>query len=167
MIVGKWVVSGTLDQNLKPIYSGGNKPAHGKARLDRITVDPEVMGGQPCVRGLRIPVSIIVRLVASRKTMREILEDYPELEEEDVKQALEYAAWTSSEKVVLYEALVDLALSPKTVSFLRGLEYETIRVSEAGLSKAKDAEIIKYAIDNDRYGFNHRRPRLRQDSCIC
>ncbi|MEM2049744.1 MAG: DUF433 domain-containing protein [Thermoproteota archaeon] len=74
-----------------------------KLWLDRITFDPEVMGGQPCIRGLRIPVSLIVRLVASGKTVREILEDYPELEEEDVKQALEYAAWASSEKVALYE----------------------------------------------------------------
>jgi len=73
-----------------------------KLWLDRITVDPEVMGGQPCIRGLRIPVSLIVRLVASGKTVREILEDYPELEEEDIKQALEYAAWVASEKV-LYE----------------------------------------------------------------
>ena len=61
------------------------------------------MGGQPCIRGLRIPVSLIVRLVASGKTIREILEDYPELEEEDIKQALEYAAWLTSEKVVLHE----------------------------------------------------------------
>jgi uncharacterized protein (DUF433 family) len=71
--------------------------------LDRITVDPEIMGGQPCIRGLRIPVSLIVRLVASGKTVKEILEDYPELEEEDIKQALEYAAWIVSEKVVLHE----------------------------------------------------------------
>jgi len=74
-----------------------------KLWLDRITVDPEVMGGQPCIRGLRIPVSIIVRLIASGKTIKEILEDYPELEEEDIKQALEYAAWVVSEKVFLYE----------------------------------------------------------------
>ncbi len=74
-----------------------------KLWLDRITVDPKIMGGQPCIRGLRIPVSLIVRLVASGKTIREILEDYPELEEEDIKQALEYAAWLTSEKVVLHE----------------------------------------------------------------
>lgn len=67
-------------------------------RLDRITIDPEVMGGQPCMRSLRIPVSLIVRLVAAGKTVKDILEDYPELEEEDVKQALEYAAWASSER---------------------------------------------------------------------
>lgn len=72
----------------------------GKLRLDRITIDPEVMGGQPCIRSLRIPVSLIVRLVAVGKTVKDILEDYPELEEEDVKQALEYAAWTSSERSI-------------------------------------------------------------------
>jgi uncharacterized protein (DUF433 family) len=70
-----------------------------KLWLDRITIDTKVMGGQPCIRGLRIPVSLIVRLIASGKTVKEILEDYPELEEEDVKQALEYAAWVVSERI--------------------------------------------------------------------
>jgi len=65
--------------------------------LDRITIDPDVMGGQPCIRGLRIPVSLIIKLIASGKSVKEILEDYPELEEEDVRQALEYAAWATTE----------------------------------------------------------------------
>lgn len=69
-------------------------------KLDRITIEPEIMGGQPCIRGLRIPVSIIVKLVACGKTSKEILADYPELEGEDITQALEYAAWTVSEKVL-------------------------------------------------------------------
>jgi len=68
--------------------------------MNRITIDPEVMGGQPCIRGLRIPVSIIIRLVATGKTHKEIIQDYPELEEEDIKEALEYAAWATSEKVL-------------------------------------------------------------------
>lgn len=63
-------------------------------KFDRVTIDPSVMGGQPCIRGLRIPVSLIVRMVASGKSFKEIIEDYPELEEEDIKQALEFAAWT-------------------------------------------------------------------------
>ena len=71
-----------------------------KLWLDRITVDPEIMGGQPCIRGLRIPVSLVIRLIAAGKTAKEILKDYPELEEEDIRQALEYAAWLTSEKVV-------------------------------------------------------------------
>ena len=74
-----------------------------KLWLDRIVVDPKIMGEQPCIRGLRVPVSLIVRLIVAGKTIREILEDYPELEEEDIKQALEYAAWLTSEKVVLHE----------------------------------------------------------------
>ena len=72
----------------------------GWMKLDRITIDPEVMGGQPCIRGLRIPVSLIIKLIASGKKIEDILEDYPELEEEDIKQTLEYAAWTVSEKVL-------------------------------------------------------------------
>jgi len=72
----------------------------GWLKLDRITMDPEVMGGQPCLKGLRIPVSLIIKLIASGKKIDAILEDYPELEEEDVKQSLEYAAWTVSERVL-------------------------------------------------------------------
>lgn len=72
----------------------------GWVKLERITIDPEVMGGQPCIRGLRIPVSLIIKLIASGKKIEDILEDYPELEEEDIKQSLEYAAWTVSEKVL-------------------------------------------------------------------
>jgi uncharacterized protein (DUF433 family) len=69
-------------------------------KLERITIDPEVMGGQPCIRGLRIPVSLIVKLLAIGRTRGEILEDYPELEEEDIKQSLEYAAWATSERIL-------------------------------------------------------------------
>jgi len=47
------------------------------------------MGGQPCIRGLRIPVSLVIRLIAAGKTAKEILKDYPELEEEDIRQAFE------------------------------------------------------------------------------
>ena len=72
----------------------------GWVKLERITIDPEVMGGQPCIRGLRIPVSLIIKLIASGKKIEDILEDYPELKKEDIKQSLEYAAWTVSEKVL-------------------------------------------------------------------
>jgi len=67
-------------------------------KLDRITVDPQVFQGQPCIRGLRIPVSLIVKLISAGKTADEIIYDYPELEKEDIKQALEFAAWVTSEK---------------------------------------------------------------------
>jgi uncharacterized protein (DUF433 family) len=67
--------------------------------LDRITIDPEICLGQPTIRGMRITVSILVKLVASGMTRREILKTYPELEGEDIVQALKYAAWVSSEKM--------------------------------------------------------------------
>jgi len=67
--------------------------------LDRITFDPQVMGGRACLRGMRITVSLIVNLVANGMTMAEILEAYPYLEPEDVRQALQYAAWLAEETV--------------------------------------------------------------------
>lgn len=60
--------------------------------LDRITFDPSILRGQACVRGMRIPVSLIVNLVAHGKTFREILEEYPSLEEKDIAQSLQYAS---------------------------------------------------------------------------
>lgn len=66
--------------------------------LDRITVNPEVCLGQPTIRGMRITVSVILKMIASGMTKEEILRAYPELEEEDIVQAIKYAAWLSSEK---------------------------------------------------------------------
>jgi len=65
--------------------------------IDRITFDPDVMGGKPCIRGLRVTVGTIVGLVASGHTKKAILEMYPYLEVEDIDQALSYAAWRSEE----------------------------------------------------------------------
>jgi uncharacterized protein (DUF433 family) len=65
--------------------------------LDRITVDPEICMGQPTIRGMRITVSFVLKQLASGLTSREILEAYPELEEEDLRQAMEYAAWLAGE----------------------------------------------------------------------
>jgi uncharacterized protein (DUF433 family) len=61
--------------------------------LDRITFDPNVMGGKPCIRGIRVTVGTLVGLLASGHTKEEILKLYPYLEEEDIDQALSYAAW--------------------------------------------------------------------------
>jgi uncharacterized protein (DUF433 family) len=65
--------------------------------LDRITVDPEVMGGKPCIRAMRVTVGMLVGLIAAGKTNQEILKLYPYLEEEDIRQALAYAAWRAEE----------------------------------------------------------------------
>src|ERR1700749_2911874 len=70
---------------------------HGVMDQDRVTVDKNVMGGRPCVRGLRVTVSTVVSLVASGKTTYEILDEYPYLEKEDIPAALEYAARCASQ----------------------------------------------------------------------
>ena len=67
------------------------------AGLDRITFDPQVMGGKPCIRGMRVTVGTIVGLIASGATPEEILDDYPYLEREDITAALSYAAWRVEE----------------------------------------------------------------------
>lgn len=67
-------------------------------KLERITIDPEICMGQPTIRGMRITVSVILKQIASGMTKEAILKAYPELEEDDIIQALEYAAWLSSEK---------------------------------------------------------------------
>jgi uncharacterized protein (DUF433 family) len=65
--------------------------------IDRITFNPAVMGGKPCIRGLRVTVGTIVGLIASGHPREEILELYPYLEAEDIAQALSYAAWRVEE----------------------------------------------------------------------
>ena len=68
--------------------------------LSRITFNPEVMGGKPCIRGIRITVGTIVGLMASGMTIEEILADYSYLEREDVMEALAYAAWRVEEREI-------------------------------------------------------------------
>lgn len=67
--------------------------------FDKITFDPEIMGGRACIRGMRIPVSVIIGQIAHGATIEEILSDYPDLEADDIHQALEYAAWLTQEEV--------------------------------------------------------------------
>lgn len=66
-------------------------------KLTRITLDPKVMGGKPCIRGLRVTVGPLVGLLASGHSNDEILRLYPYLEEEDLREALAYAAWRAEE----------------------------------------------------------------------
>jgi uncharacterized protein (DUF433 family) len=70
------------------------------AAFDRITFEPGKMGGRACIRGMRITVSTIVGLVAEGETAEAILADYPDLEPEDIRQALAYAAWLTREEVM-------------------------------------------------------------------
>ena len=70
-------------------------------QFDRITFDRNIMAGLACIRGMRIPVSLILNLVANGKSITDIVEEYPELEPEDVQQSLKYAAWLAQEQVDL------------------------------------------------------------------
>ena len=67
--------------------------------FDRITFDSKIMGGRACIRGMRIPVSVIVGQIAHGASFQEILENHPDLEQEDIQQAIEYAAWLTQEEV--------------------------------------------------------------------
>jgi uncharacterized protein (DUF433 family) len=61
------------------------------------------MGGQACIRGMRVPVSLILNLIANGKTAAEIIEDYPYLETEDIQQSLQYAAWLAQDQVYTWK----------------------------------------------------------------
>ncbi len=76
--------------------------------INRITFDPEVMGGKPCIRGLRVTVGTIVGLIAAGRTKDEILKLYPYLGPQDIDQALAYAAWRVEE--------IDILLPPYDLS---------------------------------------------------
>lgn len=67
--------------------------------FERITFATEIMGGRACIRGMRITVAVIVGQVAHGASFEEFLEGYPDLEREDVEQAVEYAAWLAQEEI--------------------------------------------------------------------
>ncbi|AFY51237.1 hypothetical protein Nos7524_5525 [Nostoc sp. PCC 7524] len=69
-------------------------------KLDRITIDPNICLGQPTIRGMRITVSFVLKLLASNLSIPEIVASYPELEPEDIQQALNYAAWVVSDQLI-------------------------------------------------------------------
>ncbi len=71
----------------------------GMEKLDRITINPNVCLGQPTIRGMRITISVILKMLASGKSTQEVLKAYPELEPEDVRQAMQYAAWIVSDQI--------------------------------------------------------------------
>jgi uncharacterized protein (DUF433 family) len=73
-------------------------------KLDRITVDPNICLGQPTIRGMRITVSVVLKMLGSGKSVQDILVAYPELEAEDVQQAVLFAAWVVSDQVRLMPA---------------------------------------------------------------
>jgi uncharacterized protein (DUF433 family) len=82
------------------------------APFDRITIEPGKMGGKPCVRGLRISVENVLNILASYSNRKELFENYPELEEEDLRQALAFAATALDDRI----EILDLLPGPPNVS---------------------------------------------------
>jgi len=72
-------------------------------KFDRITLDPTKCFGKPCLRGLRMPVASVLSYLSSGMSIDEILKEWPELEREDILQALGYAAWAMEERIIPLE----------------------------------------------------------------
>jgi uncharacterized protein (DUF433 family) len=68
-------------------------------KLDRITINPDICLGQPTIRGMRITVSVILKMLGGGKSVEEVIKAYPELEVEDVYQAIRYASWIVSDQI--------------------------------------------------------------------
>jgi uncharacterized protein (DUF433 family) len=74
-----------------------------KAPFDRITIEPDKMGGQPCIRGLRLTVRRVLEILATYPDRQELFREYPSIEEEDLRQALEFAAANLDDRVDILE----------------------------------------------------------------
>ena len=74
-------------------------------KLDRITLQPAVMGGKACIRGMRVTVGMLVGQIGAGRSVEEILIDYPYIERGDIMQALRYAAWRTEEREVVLASL--------------------------------------------------------------
>jgi len=72
-------------------------------KFTRITFDPNIMGGRACIRGMRVTVALVLNLIANGMTAKQIIKEYPYLEEEDIRQVLQYAAWLADESVQILE----------------------------------------------------------------
>jgi len=104
-------------------------------RFERITVEPDKMGGVPCIRGLRIPVASVVGMLAEGMTAEEILADYPDLEAGDIRQALEYAAEAVRERELPLRRrrlrfLLDEGLSPRVVDLLGAAGHDAVHARD-------------------------------------
>lgn len=74
-------------------------------QLDRISIDPNICCGQPTIRGMRITVSVILKMIANGGSAQDIIKAYPEIEPEDISQALKYAAWLASENTRRFDGI--------------------------------------------------------------
>src|SRR5664279_5245935 len=102
----------------------------------RSAVGPAVMGGRACIRGMRMTVSLVVNLVANGMSIEDIIREYPELEAEDIRQALPYASELTNEKTGLFKSpaalrfLADMGVSITTVEALRAASHDAVHLRE-------------------------------------
>lgn len=109
------------------------------SRLNRITVDPEVMGGRPCIRGLRMPVSRVIGMLAAGEPEQTILRNHPDLEPEDIRQALAYAALLADNQII------PLARRCNSSSTTVATSSAPTRPGSADFHDAEDAAISRSA----------------------
>ena len=101
MIRGGWTITGSwpIATEMATRLNARENASLSKAVFDRITFDSRILGGRACIRGMRIPVSVIVGQIAHGATWDEVLQGYSDLERDDIQQALEYAACLTQEQV--------------------------------------------------------------------
>jgi uncharacterized protein (DUF433 family) len=124
-------------------------------RFDRITWNPQQMNGQPCIRGMRLTVRRVVEAVAIYPDRADLFRNYPELEPDDVQQALAFAAANLEDSAaetsaawsirIVMRLILDQGVPRDASSLLRKLGYECTHVGEAGMSRAADQEILAWA----------------------
>ena len=125
--------------------------------LQRITRDPAVMGGRPCIRGMRVTVGTIVGLLASDRSHEEILQAYPYLEPEDIRAALSIrgVAHRGSRTASDMKVLLDMNLAPSWVVFLQEEGFEAVHWSAVGNPRASDNTIMEWARRGGYVVFTH------------
>jgi len=134
-------------------------------RLERITFDPAIMGGRACIRGMRVTVALLINLVANGMTSAEIMDAYPYLEREDIRQALQYAAWLAKEQVhrtspflsscAGMRFLLDMGILPKIMIALRQGGHDAIHLLDQQLHKLPDPAMLEKARHENRILLTH------------
>lgn len=105
-------------------------------QFDRITTEPEVMGGKACIRGMRVTVALLVHLVAEGMSFDAITRVYPYIEPDDIRQALRYAAWLAEEVVSVKDGGYGIAPPPYHPVALEGL-WEGVHISDDDIANVQ------------------------------